>query len=91
LRVAVVRGEKLVAEAGGQFWNPEEGESPPLKAVTKQRLVKTEKTMRAVVTVIFGVCNSMSPSQLFVVKSSINPITNPNPVYSQSRDSMYWT
>jgi hypothetical protein len=42
LRIADVRSEKLVAEAG----NPEECEGPPLKAVTKQRLVKTEKTLR---------------------------------------------
>jgi hypothetical protein len=29
--------EKLVAEAGEQFGNPEEGERPPLEAATKQR------------------------------------------------------
>jgi hypothetical protein len=29
--------EKLVAEARGQFGNPEEGQSPPLEAATKQR------------------------------------------------------
>jgi hypothetical protein len=34
--------EKLVAEARGQFGNPEEGERPPLKAVTRQRLLKTQ-------------------------------------------------
>jgi hypothetical protein len=33
--------EKLVDEARWQFRNPEEGERPPLKAATKQRLVKT--------------------------------------------------
>jgi hypothetical protein len=27
----------LLAEAGGQFENPEEGERPPLEAATKQR------------------------------------------------------
>jgi hypothetical protein len=32
---------KLVAEERGQFGNPEERERPPLKAVTRQRLVKT--------------------------------------------------
>jgi hypothetical protein len=37
-----VRSEKLVAEAG----DSEEGERPPLEAATKQRLVKTEKTLR---------------------------------------------
>jgi hypothetical protein len=46
LRVTVVRSETLVAEARGQFRNPEEGEHPPLEAATKQRLVKTEKTLR---------------------------------------------
>jgi hypothetical protein len=35
---------KLVAEARGQFRNPEEGERPPLEAVTRQRLVKTQQT-----------------------------------------------
>jgi hypothetical protein len=33
--------EKLVAEARGQFGNPEEGERPPLEAATRQRLVRT--------------------------------------------------
>jgi hypothetical protein len=32
--------EKLVAEAQGQFGNPEEGERPPLEAATKQRICK---------------------------------------------------
>jgi hypothetical protein len=42
----------------GQFGNPEEGQRPPLEAATKQRLVKTAKTvMCTVVTVILGVCN----------------------------------
>jgi hypothetical protein len=46
LRVVVVRSEKLVDETGqGQFGNPEEGERPPLKAATKQRLMKTEKIL----------------------------------------------
>jgi hypothetical protein len=34
--------EKLVAEAGGQFGNPEEGERPQLEAVTR-KLVKTQQ------------------------------------------------
>jgi hypothetical protein len=33
---------KLVAEARGHFENPEEGERPPLEAVTRQRPVKTQ-------------------------------------------------
>jgi hypothetical protein len=28
----------------GQFGNPEEGEHPPLKAVARQQLVKTQQT-----------------------------------------------
>jgi hypothetical protein len=36
--------EKLLAAVRGQFGNPEEGECPPLEAVTRQRLVKTEQT-----------------------------------------------
>jgi hypothetical protein len=31
----------------GQFGNPEKGERPPLEAATKQRLVKTGKTLCA--------------------------------------------
>jgi hypothetical protein len=41
--------------------------------------------MCAVVTVIFGVCNSVTLAQLFLVtfcKCSIHLITNPSPVYS---------
>jgi hypothetical protein len=34
-----------VAEARGQFGNPEEGERPSLEADTKQRVRKTEKTL----------------------------------------------
>jgi hypothetical protein len=34
--------EKLVAEPQGQFGKPEEGERPPLEAVTR-RLVKTQQ------------------------------------------------
>jgi hypothetical protein len=54
--------EKLVAEARGPFGNPEEEKRPPLEAATKQRLMKTEDFMCAVVTVIFGVCNSVNLS-----------------------------
>jgi hypothetical protein len=56
---AVVKSEKLVAEAVGKFGNSEEAERPPLEAATKQRLVKTEKTMCAIVTVTPGACNSV--------------------------------
>jgi hypothetical protein len=38
--------EKMVAEAQGHFGNPEEGERPQLKAVTRQRLVKTQQAER---------------------------------------------
>jgi hypothetical protein len=40
-----VRSEKLVAEAGGQFVGPEEGERPPLEAAIKQPLLKNEKNL----------------------------------------------
>jgi hypothetical protein len=39
----------------GKSGNPEEGERLPLEAATKQRLVKTEELICAVVTV----CNSV--------------------------------
>jgi hypothetical protein len=54
-----VRSEKLVGETRGQFGNAEEGERPPCEAATKQRLMKTEDFMCAIVTVMFGVCNSV--------------------------------
>jgi hypothetical protein len=38
---------KLVGEVRGQFGNPQEGEGPPLEAVTRQQLVKTQQTKRA--------------------------------------------
>jgi hypothetical protein len=34
-------------------------ESPLLEAVTRKRVVKENKTLCAVVTAIFGVCNSV--------------------------------
>jgi hypothetical protein len=34
--------QKLVAEAGRQFRNPEEGEHPPLKAVSR-KLLETQQ------------------------------------------------
>jgi hypothetical protein len=48
-------------------------------------IANCENFMCAVFTVIFGVCNSVRLSYLFVVmfcKCSINPTSNPNPVYS---------
>jgi hypothetical protein len=65
---------------------------PSKEAATKRRLLKTEKTFCVLVT--FEVCNSVSMSQLFVVtfcKCSINRISNPNPVYSQSRENIVQT
>jgi hypothetical protein len=58
-----------------------------MEAATKQLLVKTENFMCTVVTVILVVCVSVRLSKLFVVtfcKCLVKPITNPNPVYSQS-------
>jgi hypothetical protein len=43
----------------GELENLHERERPPLEAATKQRLVRTEKTVCAIVTVIFEVCNSV--------------------------------
>jgi hypothetical protein len=45
LRVAVMKSEKMLAEAGGGFGDTKEEERPPLKVTTKQRLVKTEKSL----------------------------------------------
>jgi hypothetical protein len=60
LRVAVVRSEKLVSEAGDSSGTKRKGEHPPSEAITKQQPAKTEKcSCFAVVTVIFGMCNSV--------------------------------
>jgi hypothetical protein len=45
LRVVVVKSEKLVADAAGEFGNAEKGGSPPVEAATKQRLVEFQKTL----------------------------------------------
>jgi hypothetical protein len=44
LRVAVVRSEKLIAEAGDSSGTQRKVECPSLEAATKQWLVRTEKT-----------------------------------------------
>jgi hypothetical protein len=44
LRVVVVKRDKLIAEAGGCLGTQRKGNVRRLKAATKQRLVKTEKT-----------------------------------------------
>jgi hypothetical protein len=46
-----VRSEKLVAEAWGQFGNPEEGERSSLEDVTKQRLVMTVTENTSVIVI----------------------------------------
>jgi hypothetical protein len=47
--------EKLVAEAKGLYENPEEGEHPPMEAITKQWLVKTVTDQEDLVCPI-GIC-----------------------------------
>jgi hypothetical protein len=54
-----------------------------------------EEFMHAAVTVIFRVCKPVRLLLLLVRvvtscvhKRSINPVTNPNPVYSQTRDNI---
>jgi hypothetical protein len=47
--------EKAGSGGWGQFGNPNEEECPSFEAATKQRLGKTQDTLR----VIFGVCNSV--------------------------------
>jgi hypothetical protein len=44
--VVSCRYQKMVAEARGLFGNPVKKERPPLKAATKQRLLKTKKALR---------------------------------------------
>jgi hypothetical protein len=62
-----------VAKARGQFENPEEGESLPLEAVTKE-LVKT-------MTENTSVCNSdLKLQSRAVSKDAISAVSNQNPV-----------
>jgi hypothetical protein len=45
-RIAVVRSEMLAADIGDSLGNQNEGERPQLQALTKQRLLRAEKTLR---------------------------------------------
>jgi hypothetical protein len=76
-----------VAEALGEFENPEEGESSLLEAATKQRLAKTvtDREDQACPIVICEVRRTVKVQSLLVItssKSSLNLITNPNSIYS---------
>jgi hypothetical protein len=63
----------------GEFGNQEEGECRPLEAASTQRLMKTSTHWEDVVSHIV-ICEGISV--VMSCKSSINPITDPNPVYS---------
>jgi hypothetical protein len=79
LGVAVVRSEKLVAEAGDSSGTQRKN-SAERRYQAKARK-DSKDFMRAIVTTVFEVCNSVRVSQLFVVtirKFSINPNTNQN-------------
>jgi hypothetical protein len=75
-RISQLKG--AVAEAGGQFGNPEEGERPPLEAATKQRLVKTvtENTSLGVIVL----CKVQSRFVCLRVQYIRLPIQNPSTV-----------
>jgi hypothetical protein len=81
------RCELLLWEAGsggwGPFGNPMEGERPPLKAVTKQRQWRRDCGHYCVCVCV---CNNKLQSVVTrcISNSSINPITNPKPVYSHT-------
>jgi hypothetical protein len=62
-----------------------------LEAVAKERLVKTQQAGKGLAgaVVIFKVCRLAMALKLLVIPScvykwSINPFTNPNPVYSHT-------
>jgi hypothetical protein len=90
LRVAVVRSEQLVAEAGGSLGTQRKGMSAVGSRYQATASEDWEDFMCAVVTVIFGMCETVvviCSYELF--KSSINLITNPKPIcHHLSHDSI---
>jgi hypothetical protein len=52
---SVSQARVAVAEARGRFWNPEEGERPPLEAVSR-RLVNTQQPEEVKVCILVN-CN----------------------------------
>jgi hypothetical protein len=62
--------EKLVAEARGQFGNPEKRERPPLEAVTR-RLVKPQQIEK---TYVCALALQLLAGTSCVYKCSINPL-----------------
>jgi hypothetical protein len=69
--------------------NKEGEEATPMESVTRQpvKIQQTEKTQSVCAVVNCRVCELTIALYLLVVttcKCSINPITNPNPVYSHS-------
>jgi hypothetical protein len=79
-----VRSEKLVAEAGDSSGNHKKGNVRRWKPLPSNAVKTVTENTSLYVMVICKVHH-----ELF--KSSINPITNPNPVYSHThtRDNMY--
>jgi hypothetical protein len=78
LRVAVVRSEKLVAETGGSSGTQRKGNVHRWSCYQATATEDWEDFLCAVVTVIYGVYNSVRLSQLFVVtlcNCLLNPIT----------------
>jgi hypothetical protein len=70
--------------------NTEAEEATALKAVTRRQPVKIQKTEK---NSNCSVCELALELQLFVItfcKSSINPITNLNPVYSHTQSLDNW-
>jgi hypothetical protein len=93
--VAVVRSEKLIAKARGQFKNPDEGESPQLEAATKQRLMKTEKTL-CVLQLQFSLeCVNLWDCRSYLQLPSVCVhyigLLIQTPIVTQSRDNIYMT
>jgi hypothetical protein len=79
------------SQQGCEAVNMEVEGSTALEAVARQRLVKTADWEDLVCAAVnCGVCESVIVLWLLVVmicKCLINPITNPNPVYSHSTKS----
>jgi hypothetical protein len=86
-QVTVVKSEKLVAKARESSGTQRKGSVHSWKPLSSNNQGRLKNFMCVVVTVIFRVCSSVRLPVIYSYKqykSSINPVTNPNPTYNHS-------